>query len=330
MIKPESFTNKVIERNGRLGQDACSILSAAFQSVDPYKCVLDHLHLNGNELLIGDERISLQEFDRVSVIGFGKASVPMAKAVLDRLQGRIEFAKVITKAPEFLREVGYQNKLEVYIGGHPVPDENSIRSTRTLLADLPKFTSRDLVFVVISGGGSALFTMPLGEVSLGDLQEMTTLLLRSGADIQEINTLRKHIDGVKGGRLAARLSPACVHTLILSDVIGDRLDMIASGPTVADPTTFTDVWEIIEKYKLIEEMPQTILSLIKEGLEERVPETLKEKDLENCKITNHLVGTNLISSQAADEEAKRLGYNSQVVTNTLTGLTSDVADMLGF
>ena len=325
LITPESFTNSVIKRNGHLGQDACQILASAVQAVDPYHCVLNQLKRVGNDFIIENDQISIQELDRVFVIGFGKASVPMAKAVLDRFQGKVALARVITKAPEMLAEAGYQNKLEVLIGGHPLPDNNSILATKILLVGLPQFTSRDLVIVLISGGGSALFTSPLGDITLDDLQAMTSLMLRSGADIQEINILRKHIDGVKGGRLAAMLSPARIHTLILSDVIGDRLDMIASGPTVADPTTFADAWEIIKKYHLMDEMPETILSLIKDGMEKRTPETLKEKDLEELQLHNHLVGTNRIASQAAYKESKRLGYNCQVRSNTLTGLTSDVA-----
>ena len=328
LITPVSLNNPVIERNGRLGKDACQILAAAVNSVDPYGCVLDQLNWDGSDLLIGKDRIPFQEFDRVFLIGFGKASVPMAKAVLDHFKGKVDFARVITKAPSFLKENGYLDKLEVVIGGHPVPDENSIQATRILLSSLPTFTSRDLFIVVISGGGSALFASPLGDVTLDDLQIMTNLLLRCGAEIQEINTLRKHMDGVKGGRLAESLSPACVHTLILSDVIGDRMDMIASGPTVADPTTYSDAWKIIKKYHLEEEMPQTILSLIQGGIDGRIPETLKEKDLAGLYLSNHLVGTNRIASQAANEEAIRLSYHSQVVSNTLTGLTKDVSNML--
>ena len=320
--------NSVLERNGRLGQDAGLILASAIQAIDPYQCILNQLRLDGEVFTIDEEQYSLLDFDRISVVGFGKAAVPMAKAVLDCFKERIEFARVITKAPEFLQEAGYLDKLEIQLGGHPVPNEDSIAATTSLLADMPVFTSRDLVFVVISGGGSALFTSPQGGVSLKDLQRMTQLLLKSGADITEINTLRKHIDGVKGGRLAAHLAPASIHSLILSDVIGDRLDMIASGPTVPDPTTFADAWKIIDKYKLSEEMPQTILTLLKDGLEGRIAETLKKKDLATCKVKNHLVGTNKIASRAAEETAKKLGYKSQVVTNTLTGLTSDVADRL--
>lgn len=329
MITPESFSNRVLERNGQLGKDACRILAAALQSVDPYKCVLNQLKFEKNGFSIGEEHFTLQEFDRISLIGFGKAAVPMGKAVLDCFHEKnIGYARVITKAPKFLSEAGYQNKLTIEIGGHPVPNEGSIRATCKMLEGLPEFTSRDLVFVVISGGGSALFTSPMGQVSLEDLQDMTSLLLRSGADIQEINTLRKHIDGVKGGRLAALLSPACVHTLILSDVIGDRLDMIASGPTVADPTTFAVAWEILKKYHLLKKIPRTIYSLLENGLKGKVSETLKDKDFKNKRIFNHLVGTNKIAAQAAHEEAERLGYNSRVVTNTLTGLTPDVAARL--
>ncbi|MBG0783756.1 MAG: DUF4147 domain-containing protein [Anaerolineaceae bacterium] len=328
LFRPESFSNRVMDRNGRLGQDACRILAAAVNAVDPYQCVFEKIHVHDTALIVENDRYAVQDYDRLFVLGFGKAAVPMAKAALDCFQDRVELARVITKSPTFLTEAGYLGKLEILIGGHPVPDENSIRATTGLLAGLPVFTPRDLVIVLISGGGSALFTSPLGDISLSDLQVMTTLLLRSGADIQEINTLRKHIDGVKGGRFAAMLAPACIHTLILSDVIGDRLDMIASGPTVADTTTFVDAWDIVEKYDLVEKMPKAILELIAVGLDGKVQETLKEKDLKGLCLHNHLVGTNKIASQAADEEAKRLGYSSAVRTNTLTGLTSHVANNL--
>ncbi len=146
-----------------------------------------------------------------------------------------------------------------------MPTERSIASTRTILESLPVFSDKDLVLVVISGGGSALFTSPMPGVSLADLQKLTKLLLRSGADIQEINTLRKHLDEVKGGRLAQRLSPAKVETMILSDVIGDRLDMIASGPTVADPTTYADAWQVVQKYHLENELPASIKKILEQG-----------------------------------------------------------------
>lgn len=328
LITPASFRNKVIDRNGTLGSDACKILSAAVNAVDPYQCVSKYLDFNGQVILLGEDHISMDEYQRVSIIGFGKAAVPMAKAVLDRFQGQVGFAQVITKDPEFLMEDGYQGKLVVSIGGHPVPNQDTIVATKSLLNALPKFTCKDLVFIVISGGGSALFSSPMGEVSLNELQILTTLLLRSGADIHEINTLRKHIDRVKGGRLASLIAPACVHSLILSDVVGDRLDMIASGPTVADPTTYADAWDVIVKYGLEKEVPESILELVKDGRNGQLPETLKEKDFQILDVHNHLVGTNRIASEAAVREAKRLGYNSHIVSNTLTGLTTEVADQL--
>lgn len=328
MITPASFQNRVVNRSGQLGQDACQIMAAAIQAVDPYQRVMDQIRTDGEGLSLGGQRFSRKDYDRIFLIGFGKASVPMAQAVLDSLPGQIELARVITKAPEFLQVAGYQERLEVTLGGHPLPTDASVESTQTLLASLPEFTDRDLVLVVISGGGSALFTAPLGGITLDDLQVMTTLLLRSGADIQEINTLRKHIDQVKGGRLAVRLAPATVQTWILSDVIGDRLDMIASGPTTADPTTFTDAWSIIQKYHLEEALPGSITAVIQAGLAGVIPETLKETDLAKLKVFNHLVGTNIKAALAARDRALALGYHSQVISSHLTGLTADVAELL--
>lgn len=328
MISPKSFSNRVLERNGQLGEDVAWIMAAALQAVDPYECVRKQLSYHGDYFKVEENQYSLLDIDRIIVIGFGKASVAMAKAVLDCFENKVTLARVITKSPQFLNDVGYQNLLQVDIAAHPVPDERSTFATSALISELPELTPRDLVFVVISGGGSALFTEPLGGITLADLQVMTGLLLRSGADISEINTLRKHVDGVKGGRLAARLTPANVHTLILSDVVGDRLDMIASGTTVPDPTSYRDAWRILKKYHLENKVPKTILSLIEDGLAGKIPETLKEDDFKVLRIFNHLVGTNQIAAQAAEKEAKRLGYHSQVITNTLTGLTQDVVEIM--
>ena len=327
-ISPKSFENQVLARNGKLGQDAEAIMSAALNAVDPYACVLSHLGRDEQAIEINGERIGLVDIDRVYLVAIGKAAVTMAVAVLDQFGDLIVKAMALAKDPQFLEQNGYKGKLAVFLGGHPVPNTDSVQATREVLDGIPVLTERDLVITAISGGGSALFTDPVEGVSLGDMQTMTTLLLKSGADIQEINTIRKHLDGVKGGRLAARWSPARIQTLILSDVIGDQLDMIASGPTVADPTTFADAWKIVEKYHLTGLIPQSVRKVLEQGMAGQIDETMKPKSFEQMHISNHLVGTNQLAALAAKERAEALGYHNEVITTTLTGTTDMVTEDL--
>jgi glycerate 2-kinase len=327
-ISAHSFTNRIIERNRKIGSDACEILSHTIQAVDAYDCVFQRIIFDGRYIHIDNKTIDLEYIDRISIIGFGKASVPMAKALLDKLGEKIHQACVVTKDPKFIVDNGYLNKLSVYLGGHPVPSDASIKSTQKILKRLPILTERDLVLVVISGGGSALFTEPVSGVSLSDLQVMTQILLNCGADIKEINTLRKHLDLLKGGRLAKRLQPATVHALILSDVIGDRLDMIASGPTVPDPTTFQDANEILDRYSIKSDIPLTILHRLEDGRVGVLPETLKPGELSESRNGHHLVGTNYLAADAARRHAQLLGYNTEIVSTTLIERTDVLADYL--
>lgn len=324
-ISPSKFSNKVIERNGELGITACEILTAAINAVNPYQCVSDLVHLKGDHLQVGEEKLNLEQFKRIILIGFGKASVLMAKAILDILGDRIDSAKVITKDDKFLTEIGYHGDLQVRIGDHPVPGQKSIEATRNLFDELPRFEKQDLVLVVISGGGSALLTSPVPGIRLEDIQAATQVLLRCGAEISEINTIRKHLDQVKGGQLARFLYPAQVHSLILSDVIGDRLDMIASGPTSPDPTTFSDALSIVDKYQLRDLLPITIVSRLEDGKNGKIPETPKLTDEVFAKVHNHIVGTNLVACEAAQRCAEKLGYRSMIVSSQITGMTQDVA-----
>ncbi len=328
-IPPIKFANDVLERNGAAGQAACEIMAAAIDAASPERSIEKNLILDGDLLNICDQGVRLGDFERIFLLGFGKAAVPMAKAVIERLgSDRISFARVITKDPKFLAENGFQDKLEVSVGGHPVPTEASVQATQSLLSSLPVFTPRDLVLLLISGGGSALFTDPVDGVTLGDLQEITRALLKSGADIHEINTVRKHLDRVKGGRFSQRLLPAVVHALILSDVIGDQLDMIASGPAVPDPTTFADAINIIHKYGIMDELPTSVFEYLESGVRGEQMETLKPGDLPPYKVFNHLVGTNFLSARAASHKADELGYHSVIITTHLTGHTQQVAEFI--
>jgi len=321
--------NVVFQRNKRMGSDACEILAHAIQAVDPYACVSKAFQYNGEQIFIGQKVIPTDQIDRIFLLGFGKAAVPMAKALVDQLGEEITQASVITKDPKFLREDGYQGRFTVFLGDHPIPSERSVESTRAILRTLPKLTINDLVLIVISGGGSALFTDPIEGVNLGDMQRLMQSLLSCGADIHEINTIRKHLDQVKGGRLAERLQPALVETFILSDVIGDQLDMIASGPTVPDPTTYQDSLNVIRHYDLQNEVPSSVIRVLNNGLEGLIPETLKPRQLSQARVSNHLVGTNFLAASAALKCSERLGYHSLLISTALTGLTKQAAEFLG-
>lgn len=322
------MNNPVFKRNDELGKDARKILNAAIQAVDPYRCVLNTIRVDNNQLIIEDQQISLDEFARIFTIGFGKSAVLMAKGLIDIFGPRLDSAFVITKDKKFLAANGYHNKLIVKLGGHPVPSEDSIDGTKALLNSLPPLKCNDLVLILISGGGSALFTQPVDGVTLEDFQILTQSLLKCGADINEINTLRKHLDHVKGGRLAIKLKPAMVKTLILSDVIGDPLDMIASGPTVPDPTTFCDALAIIEKYQIKKQVPSSIFKYLNKGRQGQIPETPKFGDISPKRVQNFLIGTNFIALDAGRNYAEGLGYHTLILSSHLTGKTENVAEFL--
>lgn len=320
--------NRIFKRNHKVGLDACKILTTALQAVDPYVCVSAQMAVNQEQIKVGQTQYLLKQFERIFLIGFGKASVPMAKAVIDKLGQRLTQASVITKDPKFLSDHGYQGKLVVHLGGHPVPSKESILATPAMLKSLPDLTENDLVIIVISGGGSALSTAPVPGITLDDLKCVTQVLINSGASIDEINTIRKHLDQVKGGRLALRLQPAHIQTLILSDVVGDRLDSIASGPTAPDPTTYHDALHILDRYGVSDKVPTSVINTLISGKDGFVPETLKSGQLLAGNVHHHLVGSNFLAAHAAFQHAKALGYNAVIISTAISGLTRHVAGFL--
>lgn len=326
---PDLLLNKVIDRNGKLGKDACEIITSAIRAVNPYKCVTRNISDQTDFIRIGNRDINKSAFDRIIVIGLGKASVSMAKGVIDIFKEKIEYGAIVTKDKKFQSEDGYGGVLKVYIGGHPIPTAASLNSTKLILSQLPTMTPRDLVIVLISGGGSALFTLPVQGISLDDIQGMTALLLKSGADINEINTLRKRLDQVKGGGLARLLYPAQTHTLILSDVIGDPLDMIASGPTVPDPSYTKDAFKIIEKYQLGNKLPRSVLLHFQKEHKKDYPNLEISEPVNDVKTNHIVIGSIFTSALAALDRANALGYNSQIISTHLTGNTQHVAEFIG-
>ncbi|HWQ15006.1 MAG TPA: DUF4147 domain-containing protein, partial [Roseiflexaceae bacterium] len=221
-----------------------------------------------------------------------------------------------------------RSTFNVIEAGHPVPDERSVAAGRAVAALLAGATERDLVLVLISGGGSALLTLPVPGVALDDMQALTRALLASGASINEINALRKHLDRVKGGGLARMAHPATLAALALSDVVGSPLDVIASGPTVADTSTFADAWGVLERYGLADSAPGPILDHLRRGLAGAAPETPKPGDPALEGVQNVVVGSNAQAAAAALEAARAEGFHPLLLTTYLQGEAREIGRAL--
>ncbi len=293
---------------------AMEIMRAALKASDPYEAVRRALRLEGNVLKVFGREFHIK--GKVYVIAFGKAACPMAKAVEDVLGDLIAEGVAVTK-------YGYGEELrriKVVEAGHPVPDRNSMLGAVEGVRIARKAGPDDIVIVLISGGGSALFVMPEDGISLEDKVRTNELLLKCGAKIYEINTVRKHISKVKGGKLAKIVRGTLVG-LILSDVVGDPLEAIASGPTVKDPTTFADALRVLKVYGVWGKVPESVRRHIELGLTGDVEETLKE-DLPN--VHNFIVGSGAIACENAAKRARELGLNPHILTTTLEGEAKDV------
>jgi glycerate 2-kinase len=300
-----------------LSKQASRIFNAALKAADPTEAVLRNVRLNGETLIAGGQRYSLKKFRNIYVIGAGKAVGAMALAVQRLLGERISggFLNVKSSSTPGLR------RLVSMECGHPIPDANGENGARCI-AEIARGAQRDdLVICLISGGASALMPLPAPPVNLEQKQETTQFLLDCGADIHEMNCIRKHISLVKGGQLAQLAYPATVLTLILSDVIGDDLDVIGSGPTVPDRSTFADARAILEKYRIQNKVPPEV----RERLKANEPETPKPGDKVFKRVQNLIVGSNRLAVDAASAEARSLGYHTMVLSTFIEGETRDVA-----
>ncbi|MHB1355557.1 MAG: glycerate kinase type-2 family protein [Anaerolineae bacterium] len=321
------FDPRLYERPGRSGEhrrQVAAILTAALTAVDPAAALLRSLHLVGDQLTIGGRTFDLGQVKHIYVVGAGKAGAPMARAVEEVLDERITAGSVTVK-------YGYSaptDRIVLVEAGHPVPDEAGLRGAEQISRILQRATPRDLVLVLISGGGSALLPAPMEGISLADLQTITTQLLRAGASITEINCIRKHLDNLKGGRLAQLANGAQVAALILSDIVGNPLDMIASGPTVADATTYQDSLVLLERYNLLTAAPPAIIETLHKGVRGEIAETLKPGDAVLAQVNNVIIASNDIAVAAAEAEATRLGYNTLVLTTYLEGEAREVGKVL--
>jgi len=309
----------------KMRQDALRIFYRGLNAVEPAAAVRRYLRLAGNTLRAGERSYALSGAERIFVVGAGKASAPMAAAVEEILGDRIAGGTVNVK----YGHTAALKRIRLVEAGHPLPDENGSSGARDILKTVAAAGEGDLIICLVSGGGSALLPLSADALALGDKQATTNVLLACGASIHEINAIRKHLSAIKGGQLAAAAYPARVVSLLLSDVVGDDLDVIASGPTVPDSSTFADCIKIIEKYEIALKLPATVMERIRAGAAGRIPETPKSGDPTFEKTQNLIIASNLEAVAAAKTEAEALGYSTVILSSMIEGETREVARVHG-
>lgn len=308
--------------------DLLNLFNSALKAANPYNAVKSTMAVDGDKLTVGDYVYTLGSFTRVLVVGAGKGTALMAHAVEEILGKRIDEGTIIVK-------YGYTwplEKIRQVEAAHPIPNEAGVEATEEIIRMVEKADAKTLVICLLSGGGSSLLTAPAYGLTLEDKKVTTDILLRHGATINEMNTVRKHLSRVKGGRLAQMASPAAVLTLVLSDVIGNKLDVIASGPTVPDSSTFTDalkiVLKIMENDKKGARFPQRVIDFLWNGVKGKELETPKEGDDIFRNSSNAIIGSLEHSLDAAKNRALEMGFDARVITDKLQGEARDAAGYL--
>ena len=292
------------------------VLEEALDAADPYTLVKKNLQLFDDMLLVGEKEFPVLPSNKIILLGLGKASPNMVRAGMDILTKRVHKSVCVCKHlppdPKGLELV------TIVEAGHPIPDDRSVEGARVLTHAVEGLNHDDLVILLLSGGGSALACLPAAGVSLSDVQAVTKMLLKNGATINEMNIVRKHLDLFKGGGLLRMASPARMVVLVLSDVVGSPLDIIASGPAVADPSTFEEAFSILQMYLKGENVAETIVNHLKSGVEyERIK---SETGKTSVRTAYHkVIGSSDVSVDAAMEKARELGFHTDVITYSLTG-----------
>lgn len=304
--------------------DAIAIFKTAVESVQPKYLMQQHLQQDNDYLSICNQKVQVSVINKLVVIAIGKAAAAMAQEAEEQLADLITGGICITKYKHRLP----LQKLELIEAAHPVPDENSLLAGKKVLDLVSTLTPNDIVLVLISGGASALVADVPEGCSLLEMQATVDLLLKSGASIHEMNAVRKHLSNIKGGQFARSARPAKVFSLILSDVVGDDLDVIASGPTVPDSSTFADVWQVLKKYNLLDLIPENIKVHIEKGLNKLLPDTPKASDDFFRNTFTQIIGSNRIALKAAEKKALALGYEAHIYKENVAGDAEELARKL--
>jgi len=304
-----------------LRKHANQIFRHVLDILDPGQLVKEKVSIRDSTLIVEEREYNLNNYENIYVVGGGKACAPMAKAMEGLLGDKIDNGIIVVKYDHGLS----LKKIETVEASHPIPDENGERGASDILRLLSGTGEKDLIICLISGGGSALLVQPHKGITLQDIQTASAELLACGATIDEINTVRKHLSSIKGGQLAKAAYPSTLITLMLSDVVGDPMDIIASGPTVPDESTFEDAYAIIQKYTLEEKIPNIVCGFLRSGKMGEIEETPKNGNKIFDNTQNVIVGSNKIALNAAEKRAKDLGYNTIVLSSLVEGESRDVA-----
>ncbi|UCD05528.1 MAG: glycerate kinase [candidate division WOR-3 bacterium] len=302
--------------------DIVEFFLAGLRAVDAYEITRCAINLsNGIITITGHhgkkERYDLSKFKRILTVGFGKAALPMACAVEQLLLDRITKGMIVCP----YGTSGKTKRIEVIEAGHPIPDASSIQGARRIIEMTSDLAEDDFLILLVSGGGSALFTMPAPGIAIEDLRQMNEILLECGANIDEINTVRKHLSQIKGGQLARLAHPATTAALLISDVVGDMTHTIASGPAAPDPSTFGDALNILRKHEMMKHTPQSIIDRLEAGRRGEITETPKSGDPIFKNTSNIIIGSNMIALQAIAHHAAEKGYRPLILSSRITGDT---------
>lgn len=307
-----------------LRRAAAQILTRALRAADPRAAIARQVRVEGGALVVAGAAYPLPAHSRVLVVGAGKAGAAMAQAVEEILGDRVTGGVVVVKT-------GYTvplRRIRLREAGHPLPDDAGVAAAEEILTLLTGLAPDDLVLCLISGGGSALLPLPRPGLALGDVVRTTDLLLRSGADITEMNTVRKHLSRISGGQLARAAAPARLVTLVVSDIVGSPLDAIASGPTVPDPTTFADALAVLAQYRLTDEVPPAVLATLRRGDAGQLPETPKPGDPAWARTQAVIVVDNTEAARVALGAAGDLGFHALLLSTSIEGEAREVGRVL--
>ena len=322
MVLIENADSKLDRRARKAALEA---LESALEAVNPKAIVESRLIVEGKTLKIGKREFDLKKFKHVFVVGGGKASGKMAEALESALGDKI--TRGIVNVP-YDSEPCKTQRIELRNASHPIPDQAGVKGTQEMLGLVSQAEEDDLIICLISGGGSSLMPLPRGKISLGDKQMVTNDLLKSGATIKEINTVRKHISDFKGGWLAQKAYPATIVNLVLSDVIGDPLEFIASGPTVPDSTTFGDSITVLRRYGLWRQTPRSVRGLLVKGQKGLIAETPKPGARVFRRVYDVIIGNNRLATFAAHKSFQSAGFHSLILSSVLEGEAKQVGTVL--
>lgn len=324
-MKIVSNKEKLIRANGKGTESILEIMESGVKSVLPAEIVSRKLKNGKDYLRIGKDKISWPGRGNVYLLGTGKASASMAREACEIFGDRIREGLVITKDEESTGKIGPVN---VEKGGHPVPTRSGLEAAEKLKKMAGEIKKEDLAICLLSGGGSSLMSLPAREISMEGMIETNEILIKSGANIREINCVRKHLSRIKGGRLARAIAPGKTASLIISDVVGDDPATIASGPTAADPTTFRDALNVLEKYDLEAKIPDSTYDYLSRNLENSSRETVKPEEFSSLKASNWILAGNLTALRAMKEVADRLGTKPLILSSMIEGKSREVGNIL--